>query len=259
MRALLLQFAICSQLLIGGAFAAFLLPKSQTRSKKSAGSRRRGGGVCAADGREHEEATKTITPPSQEDDRISCRIKGFYPFPSDPPKGPLLGWILRDTHQAILVESTSSSGTKRRTLLDFMTEGGAFHPVWFEERVKWSVVLGGNIRGEVRVRVLGKHKNNAEEEQVTCPKMERLLQFAQSYDCDMNIYRNNCRMFCARMEREVERLNGETTDGHSIQTTQEILLADVRCAMRILGAALLPTLYPFSVLLLSYEGLHDLL
>eukprot|EP00978_Attheya_sp_CCMP212_P008415 scaffold19817_cov31-Attheya_sp.AAC.1 len=87
-----------------------------------------------------------------------------------------------------------------------MTEGGAFHPVWLEERVKWSVLLGGNIRGEVRVRVLGKHKNNAAEEQVTCPKMERLLQFAQSYDCDMKLYRNNCRMFCARMEREVEPL-----------------------------------------------------
>ena len=71
--------------------------------------------------------------------KLSCRILGFYPFPSPPPKGPL-GWLFKDTHQAIMVTSTSyyfkNDGAKkvRKTavLLDFMTKGGASHPVWYD-------------------------------------------------------------------------------------------------------------------------------
>eukprot|EP00545_Synedropsis_sp_CCMP1620_P008603 CAMPEP_0119027896 /NCGR_PEP_ID=MMETSP1176-20130426/37936_1 /TAXON_ID=265551 /ORGANISM="Synedropsis recta cf, Strain CCMP1620" /LENGTH=62 /DNA_ID=CAMNT_0006983915 /DNA_START=324 /DNA_END=508 /DNA_ORIENTATION=+ len=53
----------------------------------------------------------------EEEELLSCRVLGFYPFPAPPPKGPL-GWLFRDTHQAILVQSSSWKG---RVLMDFMT------------------------------------------------------------------------------------------------------------------------------------------
>jgi hypothetical protein len=231
---------------------------------------------------------------------LSCRIVGFYPFPTPPPKGALIGWMFRDTHQAIMVRSSWNKGRAGSTtvLMDFMTKGGERHPVWYNEAVKWNVLLGGTIRGEVRVRFLGRNGTQddsdaaAAEEQTTndgsrtsmSPQMERLLQIARSYNCDMNLYGNNCRMFSARMEREVERINHETTnimamedggpttgDGRVNDATQqqgqavsssssssEIMAADFRCARRVLAAGLLPTLYPLSALLISYEGLHDL-
>ncbi len=120
---------------------------------------------------------------TEEEEVLSCRILGFYPFPTPPPKG-ILGWMLRDTHQAILVESISypsysiiddvdsgnecaalhkhnnerqrrSRRRKRAVLLDFMTKDGEFHPVWYDEATKWNVMLGSSIKGEVRIRNLG--------------------------------------------------------------------------------------------------------
>lgn len=103
-----------------------------------------------------------------------------------------------------------------------MTKDGEFHPVWYNKAVKWNVFLGGTIEGEVRVRFLGtttkqtRHDSNDDDDDnddgaeqqttttrnTTSPKMERLLQIARSYNCDMSLYGNNCRMFTARMERE---------------------------------------------------------
>jgi hypothetical protein len=229
-----------------------------------------------------------------EEELLSCRILGFYPFPTPPPQGPL-GWVFRDTHQAIMVQSSSPSsssakGRRVSVLMDFMTKDGEFHPVWYNEIVKWNVFLGGTIEGEVRVRFLGnKTKNDYQQQhdlEERCrksPKMERLLKIARSYDCEMNLYGNNCRMFAARMEREVERLNYESnsnsncervtvepgmamdstripvdTDATQGQAPSSEMAADFRCAVRILGAGMLPALYPLSALLFSYMGLHDL-
>eukprot|EP00536_Pseudo-nitzschia_multiseries_P001116 jgi/Psemu1/2577/gm1.2577_g len=205
--------------------------------------------------------------------KLSCRVLGFYPFPTPPPRGPL-GWLLKDTHQAIVITTVVSASapapapastpsdkeqqqqqqqqqqqrTKKITLLlDFMTKGGASHPVWYDEFVKWNVLLGGNIEGEIRVKVLGtkpkeQDRRNAfaayagkengdcdyddddddgnrimttlsrdipELDRKSSSKMKRLIRFADSYNCEMNLYRSNCRMFAARMEREVQRLNLE--------------------------------------------------
>ena len=244
--------------------------------------------------------TSLSMPSSSKDSMLSCRILGFYPFPTPPPKGPF-GWLLRDTHQAIIVSvsstsplTSSASGdrvVKRTAMLDFMTQGGTLHPVWYDEYVKWHVFLGGNISGEVRVKLLGNKKRQQNENTTNGSqyddKMERLLLFARSYDCKMNLYGNNCRMFTARMEREVERLNSEDfnssvilksnirLDGNSntspihieegqqkyskLQSSSSTLeliemVADIRCVFRIVGAGLLPALYPLSVLLLLYGG-----
>ena len=243
-----------------------------------------------------------------DESKLSCRVMGFYPFPTPPPQGPL-GWLLKDTHQAIMVISSrpakaSGSGPrpkKRRikttVLMDFMTKGGASHPVWYDEFVKWNVYLGGNIEGEVRMKVLGTKRqrqktNTAMNENKDndimllndglgpdyegSSKMKRLISFANSYNCEMNLYGNNCRMFAARMEREVERLNLECTDSQShtdgrrnpksatiIDVKDELpaqdwsygmMVADIRCSLRILGAALLPALYPLGAILLIYEA-----
>jgi hypothetical protein len=240
---------------------------------------------------------------------LSCRILGFYPFPTPPPPGPL-GWLFRDTHQAVMIQSSlsssSSSSSSQRdritVIMDFMTKDGEFHPVWYNENVKWNVFLGGTIEGEVRVRFLGGNKMNQDQQQdhdweerilTKNPNMKQLLQIARSYNCEMNLYGNNCRMFAARMEREVERLNfksntksnsngeeanvepgiGMGMDMDTMDTTRirvgadadsaqgmelSEMAADVRCAVRILAAGILPALYPLSALFFSYEGLHDL-
>jgi hypothetical protein len=218
---------------------------------------------------------------TETESKLSCRVLGFYPFPTSPPGGPL-GWLLKDTHQAIIVTETTPRAPKtlesrkvklKKTslLMDFMTKNGASHPVWYDEIVKWNVFLGGNIDGEVRVKVLGaktllqttntrneKFKDakvlsmNSSESNVTYPKMTRLIAYANDYDCRMNLYSNNCRMFAARMEREVERLNSEDTD--SEKSSHEMAVADMRCALRIMWAAVLPALYPLGIILLVYEG-----
>mmetsp|Transcript_22981 Transcript_22981/g.50087 ORF Transcript_22981/g.50087 Transcript_22981/m.50087 type:complete len:110 (+) Transcript_22981:398-727(+) len=67
--------------------------------------------------------------------------------------------ILTSTLSSARSAKTSGSGKyrmKKTTLLmDFMTKGGASHPVWYDEITKWNVFLGGNIEGEVRIKVLG--------------------------------------------------------------------------------------------------------
>jgi len=165
--------------------------------------------------------------------------------------------------------------------MDFMTKDGSNHPVWYDENVKWKVFLGGDIDGEVRVNALGTKRQHrttngtnekaeetngtnkmfekskalsmdGSESDATISKLNRLIAYANEYDCRMNLYRNNCRMFAARMEREVERLNAEGTD--SRRPSQKAMAADVRCALRIIWAAILPALYPLGVTLLLYEG-----
>jgi len=176
---------------------------------------------------------------------LVCRIKGFYPFPQGI-QGPV-AWLFRDTHQAI---SISAAGGESKLLLDFMTEGGQAHPVWWDEAVKWRVLMGGSIRGEVRVRNTG----------AICPgtKLDRMRAAARAYDCSMNLYTNNCRIFCARMEREVQRLNDEDAlDSGQPSAQRREALADARMALAIAQSAVLPTLYPISILLLCWTGLRD--
>ena len=217
--------------------------------------------------------------PAESKSELACRVLGFYPFPTSPPRGPL-GWILKDTHQAIIVTETLSrraeatelgkAREKKSVRIDFMTKNGANHPVWFNEVVKWNVLLGGCIEGEVRVTTLGtksqRQTTNMNEKakggrvfpiddtESTAGglKLKRLIDYANDYDCRMNLYRNNCRIFVARMEREVIRLNLEGTDN---QDTRRLLaIADIRCALRIAWAAFLPAIYPMGAIFLVYEG-----
>jgi len=215
------------------------------------------------------------------EERLSCRIIGFYPFPSDLPKG-LASWLFKDTHQAIIVRTSAS---KEKVMMDFMTEGGQTHPVWWDDQVKWRVWFGGTIRGEVRVRSFPRKKTmmtmssapNSPTNDVPCgskSKLQRLTETARAYDCGMNIYGNNCRMFCARMEREVKRLNAEndgmvedydtsptidqqngfiaSTPQNGATAKQKFLsssvVADGLLIWRIIGAFLLPALYPLIIL-----------
>lgn len=171
---------------------------------------------------------------------LSCTIKGYYPFPQGV-QGPI-AWLFRDTHQAISITSSVGSGSAR---MDFMTEGGQAHPVWWNEEAKWQVLLGQNIKGEVRVRIYGEES----------AKMQRLLKIARSYDNRMNLYTNNCRIFCARMRREVERLNAEDADTGS--TTAE-LVADLKLLSAVTAAAALPMLYPAAILWVCWEAVRDL-
>lgn len=66
----------------------------------------------------------------EEEEVLSCKILGCYPFPTPLPEGPL-GWIFRDTHQAIVVSSRRGNQTAIRVWMDFMTQGAEFHPVWY--------------------------------------------------------------------------------------------------------------------------------
>ena len=141
-----------------------------------------------------------LTPP-----QLSCKVRGFYPFPGGP-RGPV-AWLFRDTHQALSVVGED----KARLHMDFMTEGGQAHPVWWDEGVKWKVLLGQSIQGEVRIRSGGRGGLRLVEGMggvasgldTTSPssKLERLREIAEGYDCSMNLYSNNCRIFCARMRR----------------------------------------------------------
>jgi hypothetical protein len=262
-----------------------------------------------------DELTLTANPSQRTpSSKLSCKILGFYPFPSPPPKGPL-GWLFKDTHQAIMVTLTSNyydkdganKVRKTKVLMDFMTKGGASHPVWYDEIVKWQVFLGGSIEGEVRMKVLGAKQRRAQNDNIihletgtnhcidldfqkssdemnnddygldvsSTPSLERLMKYANTYNCEMNLYGNNCRMFAARMEREVERINmnyygdndncGDYDNDIIISTLGSVgdkdwsnmndaVAINMRCLLRILGAALLPALYPLGALLLLYKG-----
>ena len=155
-------------------------------------------------------------------------------------------------------------------LLDFMTKDGELHPVWYDETTKWNVFLGRCIQGEVRIRHLGRKNGYGDEKsdgggsgeyhsRTGSSKMERFLEIAQSYDCNMNLYTNNCRIFCARMEREVYRLNnGGGSELPERTAANPMRPSDLRFATRVALAALLPALYPGIVLLLCWAGLREL-
>ena len=68
----------------------------------------------------------------------------------------------------------------------------------------------------------------------------------------MHLYGNNCRIFCARMQREVERLNQQQRPGGDRAAE---LVADARLWFAVLRAGLLPTLYPASVVWLCWDGI----
>ena len=158
-----------------------------------------------------------LTPP-----QLSCKVRGFYPFPGGP-RGPV-AWLFRDTHQALSVVGED----KARLHMDFMTEGGQAHPVWWDEGVKWKVLLGQSIQGEVRIRTggrgarpdagreglrlvegIGGAASGGDDVPSSSSKLERLREIAEGYDCSMNLYSNNCRVFCARMRREAVAQHGQ--------------------------------------------------
>jgi len=182
---------------------------------------------------------------------LSCRVKGFYPFSEvhrlDDGVGGLFGWLFKDTHQAVVVRTSAGSA---RLFMDFMTEGGQSNPVWWCEAAKWHVFLGGDIRGEVRIRASGSPP-------LPGSKLARLRTIAEAYDCRMNLYTSNCRIFAACMQREVDRLNSED-DATGRRRYARELAADGRLVFAILSAGLLPTAYPLAILLLCWEGLKDL-
>ena len=212
-------------------------------------------GCCACSHR-----VLAFMPPKLPPQQLSCQVIGFYPFPGGP-RGPL-AWLFRDTHQALSVVGEDQA----RLHMDFMTEGGQAHPVWWDERVKWRVLLGQSIRGEVRIRGGGRSGLRlvegvggvaaGDDATSSSSKLERLRQIAEGYDCRMNLYSNNCRIFCARMRREAERLNAEELGAEEARA--RALAADVRLAIALFRASLLPMLYPGGVLLLCWEGLRDL-
>jgi len=211
----------------------------------------------------------------EKEEVLSCRIVGFYPFPSYTRTGPL-AWLFRDTHQAIIVRTSASN---EKVMMDFMTDGGQNHPVWWDEQVKWNVIFGGIIRGEVRVRYTPQKTPLIEPSEMKlnhASKIERLMETARAYNCDMNIYGNNCRMFCARMEREVTRLNAESEtimEDDSSDIDRNVILAghphnlrlakpqvappdyvaDGLLVWRIFYAGLLPALYPLLILWVCWD------
>lgn len=180
------------------------------------------------------------------------------------------------------VASQPGEGRRKKTsvLIDFMTKGGATHPVWYDEVMKWNVFLGGNIEGEIRVQILGTKAQREATKKATngtardtdaivhtveegsdpgsgLSKLARLMAYADSYDRRMNLYSNNCRIFAARMEREVERINLEcmdTTSASQGDWSHDMAVVNLRCSLRILWAAVLPSLYPLGVILLLCEG-----
>ena len=182
---------------------------------------------------------------------LVCSIRGFYPFPAGVKAHGPMAWLFKDTHQAIFVKT--ACGTDRLRA-DFMTAGGQAHPVWWDERTKWHVLLGGDIDGEVRISNVGEVGGRS-------AKLERLRARLQDYDPRMNLYRNNCRIFACRVRREVERINTEdigVDEAGRAQATMRERLADARLALGVLRAGGLPALYPMGILALCWEGLRDL-
>jgi len=177
---------------------------------------------------------------------LSATIKGFYPFPGKPSKRGFLGWLFKDAHQAVVVRSGSD-----KLLVDFMTAGGATHPVWWDENVRRDVWLGGAIEGEVRLRNFGKLSPPGS-------KMGRLREWLLAYDTenDLSLYTSNCRVFACRVVREVERLNAEDDeDAGSLRANAAELMADVRLAFGLFRAGLLPAVYPLAVLAFCWDAL----
>jgi len=88
-------------------------------------------------------------------------------------------------------------------------------------------------------------------------KLARLRCLAENYDRPLNLYSSNCRIFCARVEREVERLNAEdiVSAGHNRRAE---LSADLRLAFAVFRAGTLPLLYPLGIVLICWDGLKGL-
>ena len=55
--------------------------------------------------------------------------------------------------------------------MDFMTRGGAAHPVWWSEPVQWHVLLGGGIDGEVRLCASHERSRQMERRQAGTDEM----------------------------------------------------------------------------------------
>ena len=114
-------------------------------------------------------ARNTATMASTDDDaaKLHCRVMGYYPFPKTTTTttnsqqlfgiGRFWKWLLKDTHQAIIITQQQQQQQQEtiKVRIDFMTKGGANHPVWYNEIVKWHVWLGGTIDGEIRIKVMG--------------------------------------------------------------------------------------------------------
>mmetsp|Transcript_35181 Transcript_35181/g.110536 ORF Transcript_35181/g.110536 Transcript_35181/m.110536 type:complete len:241 (+) Transcript_35181:63-785(+) len=183
-------------------------------------------------------------------ERLTCRVKGFYPFPESEGGGGLARWLFRDTHQAVAVRSMRRSPVACESsslLMDFMTRGGAAHPVWWSEPVQWHVLLGGGIDGEVRLRASGSAVPAGS-------KLAAVRDFAAAYDeRPLSLYSGNCRVFCARVRREVARLNNADLSRPARQAAEAA--ADARLALSLLHAGALPALYPAVALALCWEGL----
>ena len=183
------------------------------------------------------------TRPAAAADRVilTSRVRGYFPFPiGEADRGPLY-WLFRDVHQAVHVRSSEGE----RVTADFMTAGGAAHPVWWDENLKWRVLLGATIAGEVRVRG------------APCAgsKLARLAAYAREYDTGMHLYANNCRVFAARMRREAARLNAEDAGPDA---ALDEAFADARLLAALAHAALLPALYPLCALLLCGPAIADI-
>ena len=161
-------------------------------------------GVNKDDETVEEHAVNFTNRPTPRAETLSCRISGFYPFPESTRRDDglcgILGWAFKDTHQAITVRSSLPGGG--RLMMDFMTAGGIAHPVWWDERVKWRVWLGGTIQGEVRIRMHGEQTRG----------LRKVRALAEAYGDSMSLYASNCRIFCARMERQVVRVNANARD-----------------------------------------------
>ena len=179
------------------------------------------------------------------DNVLVCRVRGFYPFPAGVKAHGPFAFIFKDTHQAI--EVRTACGTDRLRA-DFMTAGGQAHPVWWDERARWHVLFGGSIDGHVRIKNSGTRVGSS-------PTLQRLRAHLEDYDPRMNLYANNCRVFCCRARREVVRINAEAESGPQ---TARAVLADARLAVGVLRAGVLPALYPLSILALCWEGIKDL-
>jgi hypothetical protein len=129
---------------------------------------------------------------------------------SGTPRG-LSGFLFGDVHSAI--EITSNVDGQPKLMLDFMTQDGQAADVWSNEYLQLAVLLGTSIPGEIRLLGTGKRARIKGGVELS-PQPQRIMEFSDNYDMEMNIYVNNCQTFTRQMEREVKRLN-EVNLAHS--------------------------------------------
>ena len=130
------------------------------------------------------------------------------------------------------------------------------------------MLLGQNTEGEVRVLSFGRRRtrdgdgdgvDGAEPptapkraaERDDSPQLRRLLAWADEYDRDMNIYTKHCRVFTARAQRKVDRLNLELEKSAASQGAEGLWLqeaaAELRFAKEMVSATALPLIFPVGV------------